>query len=163
MLELYKTDDDQYYVQIFYRRFNEEHPQPLNVPGCGTKFSVQQFLDHFKEIIPENDFDSECRLQLLSAILWNMNMTVLAAINANGKKIEFKILKYSFFFVISFFLYFVLPQLLQSGNNTKNTWKLMSVDMKLAACTYFQLIWLSVSFFPLICFRRLNISLKSCV
>lgn len=69
MVELYKTADDQYYVQIFYRKSNEEHPEPLNVPGCGTKFSVQQFLDQYKEIIPENDFDSECRLQMLSAIL----------------------------------------------------------------------------------------------
>lgn len=68
-LELYKTKDDQHYVQLFYRKSNEEHLEPLDVPGCGTQFSVQQFLDHFKEIIPENDFDSECRLQLLSAMM----------------------------------------------------------------------------------------------
>lgn len=61
-LELYKTTDDQYYVQVFYRKSNEEHLEALNVPGCGTKFSVQEFLDFYKEIIPENDFDSECRL-----------------------------------------------------------------------------------------------------
>lgn len=59
-IELYKTADNQYYVQIFYRNFDEEHPQPLNVPGCGTKFSVQQFLQHFKAIIPQKDFDTEC-------------------------------------------------------------------------------------------------------
>lgn len=68
-LELYKTTDDQYYVQVFYRKSNEEHPQALNVPGCGSKFSVQQFLDYYKEIIPENDFDSECRLQSLTGMI----------------------------------------------------------------------------------------------
>lgn len=59
--ELYKTDDNENYIQLFYRRFEEEELSPLDIPRCGVKCSIQQFYEKFNEIIP-GDFDSECQL-----------------------------------------------------------------------------------------------------
>lgn len=60
-IELYKTDENKHYLQIFYRRFNEEYPEPKNIPGCGQKCDLKQFHDLYKHIIPA-DFDTECQL-----------------------------------------------------------------------------------------------------
>lgn len=59
--ELYKTHDNEHYIQLFYRKSGENHPSPMNIPGCGEKCSIKQFYELYKEIIP-GDFESECRL-----------------------------------------------------------------------------------------------------
>lgn len=59
--ELYKTNENEYYIQIFYRRFEEEELSPLNIPKCGEKCSLEKFYETYAEIIP-NDFDNECQL-----------------------------------------------------------------------------------------------------
>lgn len=60
--ELYKGNaNDRYYLQIFYRKLEEEHPIPINIPGCGEKCPLNQFYELFQEIIPD-DFDTECSL-----------------------------------------------------------------------------------------------------
>lgn len=59
--ELYKSKKNEHYFQLFYRKSNEESPEPMEIPGCGEKCTLEQFYDLYKEIIPD-DFDSECRL-----------------------------------------------------------------------------------------------------
>ncbi|KAJ6647741.1 Lysosomal acid phosphatase [Pseudolycoriella hygida] len=59
--ELYKTSQNEYYIQIFYRSLEEEYPQPLNIPECGVKCTIRQFYDLYHDIIP-GDFDTECRI-----------------------------------------------------------------------------------------------------
>lgn len=53
--ELYKTDANDHYIQIFYRQLNEEYQLALNIPGCGEKCTLNQFLELYKEIIPNGD------------------------------------------------------------------------------------------------------------
>ncbi|XP_031636576.1 prostatic acid phosphatase-like [Contarinia nasturtii] len=60
IFELYKRDGE-HYIQIFYKKSEEEILSPLNIPKCGTKCPLQQFYILYDEIIP-GDFDSECTL-----------------------------------------------------------------------------------------------------
>lgn len=53
--ELYETGANDNYIQIFYRQSNEETPLPLNIPGYGEKCTLNQFLELYKEIIPNGD------------------------------------------------------------------------------------------------------------
>lgn len=59
--ELYKTEDNENYIQLFYRRFEEEELLPLDIPRCGEKCSIKQFYEKFNELIP-GDFNTECQL-----------------------------------------------------------------------------------------------------
>lgn len=58
--ELFKTPENRYYVQLFYRKPDVEDPEPLNLPGVGETYTVEQFLSVHKDIIP-GDFKTECR------------------------------------------------------------------------------------------------------
>lgn len=60
-IELFKTNENQHYIQIFYRRYDEEELVPLNIPHCGEKCALDQFYAIYDDIIP-GDFDIECRL-----------------------------------------------------------------------------------------------------
>lgn len=57
--ELYKLNENQHYIQIFYRKANEEFLEAMQIPGCGNKITLEQFYDLYNEIIP-NDSESEC-------------------------------------------------------------------------------------------------------
>lgn len=59
--ELYRNSANNYYLQIFYRKSNEECPVALHIPECGQKCSFYQFQSLYKHILP-NDFDIECQL-----------------------------------------------------------------------------------------------------
>lgn len=59
--ELYKKDKDDYYVQLYYRTDNEEDPEPIKIPGCGRKCTIDELHKIYRDIIPD-DFDSECSL-----------------------------------------------------------------------------------------------------
>lgn len=61
-LELYKSNQNEHYVQIFYREAQEEYPTPMNIPGCGIRCPLDQFYNVYKSIMPEHDFDTECKL-----------------------------------------------------------------------------------------------------
>lgn len=61
-IELFKTDHGDHYVQMFYRKSDEERPKPLNIPGCGEKCPLDKFREMCKKFIPKGDIDSECRL-----------------------------------------------------------------------------------------------------
>lgn len=59
--ELYKTDKNKYYLQVFYRNEGEEHPTPIHVPGCGGKCPFSRFYELYQDIIP-GDFNAECMI-----------------------------------------------------------------------------------------------------
>lgn len=65
MFELYQTNSD-YYVQIFYKNTTGEQLTPLNIPRCGPKCTLGQLTTIYKAILPTRDFDSECRLSVLT-------------------------------------------------------------------------------------------------
>lgn len=58
--ELYKTADDEYYIQMFYRKPDEEYPKPVPLK-CGERWTLEQFYAVYKKIIP-GDFETECAL-----------------------------------------------------------------------------------------------------
>lgn len=42
--ELYKTDANDHYIQIFYRQLNEEYQLALNIPGYGEKWAAHRIV-----------------------------------------------------------------------------------------------------------------------
>ncbi|XP_031637759.1 lysosomal acid phosphatase-like [Contarinia nasturtii] len=61
-LELYKVGEKKHFIQIFYRKSDEEILLPLNIPNCGEKCSLDQLYKLYYDIIPNRDHDTECRL-----------------------------------------------------------------------------------------------------
>lgn len=59
--ELYKSSQNEHYLQLFYRKSGEEILVPMEIPNCGTKCTLNQFYATFKDIIPGN-YEEECRL-----------------------------------------------------------------------------------------------------
>lgn len=61
--ELYQHEQE-YYIQLFYRKNNEAIPLPLNIPNCGTKCTLNAFYQAFEHILPTDseDYDSACKL-----------------------------------------------------------------------------------------------------
>ncbi|XP_031629368.1 prostatic acid phosphatase-like isoform X2 [Contarinia nasturtii] len=60
--ELYEVDGNEHYIQVFYRKSNEEFLAPLNIPNCGEKCSLDQLYKLYNDIIPDCDHDIECGL-----------------------------------------------------------------------------------------------------
>lgn len=60
LFELYKVDEKEHFIQLFYKQFDEENLSPLNIPGCGERCPLQKFYELYSYIIP-SDFQSECR------------------------------------------------------------------------------------------------------
>lgn len=62
-MELYKSEQD-YYVQVFYRKDNSENLPPIEIPGCGIKCPLQTLYKLYDEILPKEHetYESLCRL-----------------------------------------------------------------------------------------------------
>lgn len=58
--DLYRTIDNQFYLQLTYRR--NDMPMLLRFPRCGTKCSIEDLRQMYQEIIPAGEFEEECRL-----------------------------------------------------------------------------------------------------
>lgn len=59
--ELYKTDTNEHYIQLFYRKCGEETLSAMNIPNCGEKCTLNKFYELYNDIIA-SDFDLECAL-----------------------------------------------------------------------------------------------------
>lgn len=49
---------------MFFRKPDEmdsEYPSPLDLPGCGKKWTLNQFYNVFDKLIP-GDYQTECSL-----------------------------------------------------------------------------------------------------
>lgn len=60
-IELFKSGKNEHYIQIFYRKSEEERLNPLKIPKCGEKCPLNEFYKLYGELIP-GDFYSECKL-----------------------------------------------------------------------------------------------------
>ncbi|XP_037048491.1 prostatic acid phosphatase-like [Bradysia coprophila] len=57
-LELRKIGNE-HIVQIFYKN-SDKNPGPIDIPGCGTACPLSKMYEIYDDIIPKNDFDTEC-------------------------------------------------------------------------------------------------------
>lgn len=65
--ELYKSNEggeDNFYLQLFYKNTTTENIPPFNIPGCGTKCSLEKFRKLFSHVIPTDDYETECKLPM---------------------------------------------------------------------------------------------------
>lgn len=67
-IDLYQHNEDrkQYFVQISYKRSNDENIPALEIPGCGTLCPLHKFYDIYTDFIPMNDFETECKMEEMS-------------------------------------------------------------------------------------------------
>lgn len=64
MFELHKSNDD-FFIEIFYKQNDDETPlEPLTIPSCGKRCSLSKFFEIYQDVIPTEDFDTECRLPI---------------------------------------------------------------------------------------------------
>ncbi|KAJ6626582.1 Prostatic acid phosphatase, partial [Pseudolycoriella hygida] len=65
--ELYENGTN-FYIQIFYRKDNEEILSPLRVPNCGVKCSLHEFYKLYDEILPDQfeDYSAACQHEVKS-------------------------------------------------------------------------------------------------
>lgn len=61
--ELYQHEQE-YYVQIFYRKTDEDISPPFDIPNCGTKCKLNEFYRVYNHILPTDseDYNSACKL-----------------------------------------------------------------------------------------------------
>lgn len=59
-MELRKYQNE-HYVQIFYKN-SVRNPDAIMIPGCGTACPLSKMYEIYDNIIPKNDFDTECQL-----------------------------------------------------------------------------------------------------
>ncbi|XP_037048455.1 lysosomal acid phosphatase-like [Bradysia coprophila] len=50
-----------YYVQIFYKNSSTETPMPIRIPRCGNICPLSKMYDIYDDILPKNDFKTECQ------------------------------------------------------------------------------------------------------
>lgn len=60
--ELYRKPNGQHYLQFIYRKRGVDNPEPMDIPGIGQKWTLEQFYSVFEKIIPVGDYDEECRI-----------------------------------------------------------------------------------------------------
>lgn len=61
-----------YHVEIYYKRDRGEDKvplQPLFIPNCGQKCPLNKFYEIYQDILPTEDFDTECRLPFAYSLL----------------------------------------------------------------------------------------------
>lgn len=60
--ELYQNEDNPY-VQIFYRNSTATNIPPLSIPNCGAKCPMNKMYELYGDILPSQSFDEECKLR----------------------------------------------------------------------------------------------------
>lgn len=54
-----------FHVELYYKRERGDDKvplEPLEIPNCGKKCPLDKLYEVYKDIIPTEDFDTECRL-----------------------------------------------------------------------------------------------------
>lgn len=65
MFELRKLNND-YNLQIFYKNTSAEALTPLNIPKCGASCPLSKMFALYSDVLPDGDFETECKLSLLT-------------------------------------------------------------------------------------------------
>lgn len=64
MFELHHFNGN-FHIEIFYKleRGEDKMPlKPLVIPNCGQKCPLNKLNDIYRDVIPTEDFETECRL-----------------------------------------------------------------------------------------------------
>lgn len=86
-MELHKSNDE-YYIEIFYKRNRGEDVEPLEplyIPNCGQKCTLSKMNELYHDIIPTGDFETECKIDnkpepkwepllLFAGVMWSKMM-----------------------------------------------------------------------------------------
>lgn len=62
--ELHKFNGT-FHVEIYYKHSRGEDVEPLeplSVPNCGQRCPLEKLYEVYRDVIPTEDFDTECRL-----------------------------------------------------------------------------------------------------
>lgn len=65
IFEMYKINNE-FYLELFYKNTTDTNLVAMNIPKCGTKCTLQQFSRIYNDILPTNDFETECRTSIMS-------------------------------------------------------------------------------------------------
>ncbi|XP_034950111.1 venom acid phosphatase Acph-1-like [Chelonus insularis] len=60
LFELHENHE-KWYVQVFYKNSPDYKTEPLDIPGCGTSCTLDEFIEATKSVIPEN-YEEECKV-----------------------------------------------------------------------------------------------------
>lgn len=72
LFELYKLRNE-YSIKIFYKNSSTENLIPLNIPHCGPSCPLEKIIQIYKDILPEGDFHTECRVHGFALV--NLSLT----------------------------------------------------------------------------------------
>lgn len=70
MFELHQINET-FHVELYYKQDRGEDKvplEPLFFPNCGQKCPLHQLYEIYRDIIPIEDFDTECRLSSASTL-----------------------------------------------------------------------------------------------
>lgn len=65
-----------YHVELYYKQERGEDKvklQPLFIPNCGQKCPLSKLYEIYQDILPTEDFDTECRLPTALPLQLNIN------------------------------------------------------------------------------------------
>lgn len=61
MIELHKSPESDWNVQLFLRNTTAHEPYPLTIPGCATACPLEEMVQLLKPMIPDN-WEEECKV-----------------------------------------------------------------------------------------------------
>lgn len=67
-----------FYVELYYKRDRGEDEvplEPLVIPNCGKSCPLSKFYEIYEDIIPTEDFDTECRLPSTISLSYDTKST----------------------------------------------------------------------------------------
>lgn len=59
-------------MEFFYKKNRGEDSEPLEpllIPNCGKRCPLEKLYEIYEEIIPVDDFETECRVSVLSNVM----------------------------------------------------------------------------------------------
>lgn len=66
MLVELRTFENKSYIEVYYKNTTENPPPgkllPLLIPQCGYSCPLQKMYKLFSNVIPQNDFQTECTI-----------------------------------------------------------------------------------------------------
>lgn len=64
-----------FHVELYNKRELGEDKvplEPLYIPNCGQKCPLNKFYDLYQDILPTEDFDTECRLPFAYSLFYDI-------------------------------------------------------------------------------------------
>lgn len=125
--ELHKSNGE-FHVEIFYKSYRGDDPvplEPISIPNCGQKCSLEKLYVVYQDILPTKDYDDECHVPQIVQLIKSTTEKVAFANGSNKCKWNFPFCKLlvclisfqikCFFFLCSFAIDFHSPAWLLTG------------------------------------------------